>query len=134
MIFMETPTNQQRANRWVKYMGGFFVFWSLAGLAAGIFTWPVGSGMLAAGLFQLLFAPEKIDDERVKQLKLQAIMWGYGTGFALVVLYDFVGKYPANPVRLRALTAFDGFIIATAVSLVLFYYSRWQDGRVEKSG
>lgn len=114
-------------------MGGFFVFWSLAGLAAGIFTWPVGSGMLAAGLFQLLFAPEKIDDERVKQLKLQAIMWGYGNGFVLVGLHDFIGKYPASLVRLRALTAFDGFILATTISLVLFHYWRWQDGRAAKS-
>jgi hypothetical protein len=132
MIFMETPTNQQRANRWVKYMGGFFVFWSLAGLAAGIFTWPVGSGMLAAGLFQLLFAPERIDDERVKQLKLQSIMWGYGAGFALIVLHDFAAKYLVKTTQLSTLTAFEGFIIATVFALTLFHYWCWQDGRIPR--
>ncbi len=130
---METPTNQQRANRWVKYMGGFFVLWALAGLAVGVFPWPIASCTLAAGLFQLLFAPERIDDERVKHLKLRAIMCGYGAGFTLLVLHDFIGKFLVKETRLPALTAFEGFVIATAIALGLFHYWRWQDGRVEKS-
>lgn len=128
---MKTVANQARANRWVKYMGGFFFLWALGGLAAGIFTRPVGSAMLAAGLFQLLFAPEAIDDERVKLLKLQAIRWGYGAGFSLIVLHDFLGKYMKSSMQVTELSAFDGFIMSTAISLILFHYWRWQDGRVE---
>jgi len=123
----------QRANRWVKYMGAGFVLWAGVVLAAGM-SWSVGSMILATGLFQLLIAPERIDDERVKQLKLQAIFWGYGIGYALVALHNFASQRPLNLLPPAVLTAFDGFIIATTLALGLFHFWRWQDGRVERSG
>lgn len=125
---MATLTNQQRANRWVKYMGVGFIFWAAVVLAGGL-GWPVASGILAAGLFQILFTPERIDDERVRHLKWQAIRWGYALGFIVVALHNFVSQRPINLVRPATLTAFEGFIIATTVALGLFHYWRWQDGR-----
>lgn len=120
----------QRANRWVKYMGTGFVVWAGIVMAAGM-SWSLGSTFLATGLFQLLIAPEKIDDERVKQLKLQAIFWGYGIGYALVALHNFASQRPLSLIPPTVLTAFDGFIIATTFALGLFHYWRWQDGRAE---
>jgi hypothetical protein len=125
---MATPTNQQRSNRWLKYMGGGFVFWAAVVLAAGM-SWSLVSKILAAGLFMLLFAPQRIDDERVRQLKLRAVMWGYGAAVALVSLHDFLGNTPLSLLPQVTLTAFDGFILANAISLALFHYWHWQDGR-----
>jgi hypothetical protein len=125
---METPTNQQRANRWVKYMGGGFVFWAAVVLAAGM-SWSLVSKILATGLFMLLFAPQRIDDERVRQLKLRAIMWGYGAAVMLVSLHDFLGNTPLSLLPQATFTAFDGFILANAISLALFHYWHWRDGR-----
>lgn len=129
--FMETSINQQRANRWVKYMGGGFVVWATVVLGAGM-TWSLGSKIFAAGLFMLLFAPERIDDERVRQLKLQAIRWGYAAGLLLIMLVDFLGQRPVQLIRSPGLTAFDGFVVATAISLALFHFWRWQDGREDE--
>jgi hypothetical protein len=125
---METPTNHQRANRWVKYMGVGFIVWAALVLAAGM-PWSVVSKILASGLFMFLFAPERIDDERVRQLKLQAIMWGYAVGVVLISLHDFLGNTPISLIPRTALAAFDGFIIANAISLALFHFWRWRDGR-----
>lgn len=130
---MATPTNQQRANRWVKYLGVGCVLWAAVVLAAGL-SWPVASVILAGGLFQILFTPEKIDDERVRHLKWQAIRWGYALGFVVVTLHNLVSQRPLSLMRPAALTAFDGFIIATAIALGLFHFWRWQDGQEEKAG
>lgn len=130
---MKTPDENRRANRWVKYMGIGFVLWAALILVAGL-SWSVASMILATGLFQLLVMPEKINDERVKQLKLQAIFWGYGIGYALVALHKFAGQPPLNLVSPRGLTAFDGFIISTTIALGLFHYWRWQDGRQSRTG
>ncbi len=109
-------------------MGVGFIVWAALVLAAGM-PWSVVSKILASGLFMFLFAPERIDDERVRQLKLQAIMWGYAVGVVLISLHDFLGNTPISLIPRTALAAFDGFIIANAISLALFHFWRWRDGR-----
>jgi hypothetical protein len=126
---MEDSNNQQSVNRWLKYGGIFFVCLSAGGLGFGIFSWHSGSCFLAVGLFQLLFAPEHVGDERVAQLKLRAITVGYLTGLSSLVLYEFVATFRPRASALPPLKAFDGFIVATGLALALFYYWRWQDGR-----
>jgi hypothetical protein len=128
---MENLNDRRSVSRWLKCGGIFFVVCSLAGLGLGIIPWRAASGILAAGLFQLLFAPEPIEDERVKQLKARAIMCGYMAGLSLLALYEVVARARASVSVLPSLTAFDGFTMATAMALALFKYWRWQDGRAK---
>lgn len=85
--------------------------------------------MIAAALFMLWLVPERVDDERVKQLKLKAITWGYIGGFLLVVLSENVGRTMFRLKALPVFSAFDVLIVLTALALGLFHYWRWQDGR-----
>jgi hypothetical protein len=125
--------NHQRANRMVKYLGIGLLVWPVFGVALGIFGWSISSPMIAAGLFLLLFAPERINDERVKQLKLRAIMCGYAGGFVAISLHNFVDSFATPEIGFNHLSAYDSFAFATAIALVLFYYWRWLDGRATSS-
>lgn len=126
---METSTNQERANRWVRYLGVFILLWAGLGWLMRLFPWQVVSSMIAAALFMLWLVPERVDDERVQQLKLKAITWGYIGGFLLVVISENVGRTMLRLENLPPLSAFDVLIILTALALGLFRYWRWQDGR-----
>jgi len=85
--------------------------------------------MIAAALFMLWLVPERVDDERVKQLKLKAITWGYIGGFLLVVFCENIGRTMLRLKNIPAFSAFDVLIILTALAFGLFRYWRWQDGR-----
>jgi hypothetical protein len=128
---MEIPKNQERANRWLRYLGTFFLFWAGLGLWIKLFTWPSASSMIAGALFMLLFVPERVNDERVKQLKLKAITWGYVGGLVLVVIYENIGRSILRVKTLPVFSAFDVLIILTALALGLFRWWRWQDGRAQ---
>ena len=83
--------------------------------------------MIAGALFMWLFVPEHVNDERVKQLKLKAITWGYIGGFLAVVIYENIGRVILRLKPLPVFSAFDVLIMLTAVALGLFRWWRWQD-------
>jgi hypothetical protein len=125
---MKTLTDRQKANRVVKLTGLFFVL--LAGLnyfQLG-FSWAIASGTMTAGLFMLLFTPERIDDERVREWKFKAIAWGFAGGLLGVVLYDMMVMSLQITVW-PVLSAYDSLLIVTALALGLFHFLRWRDGR-----
>lgn len=126
---MKTLTNRQRANRVVKFTGLFFIL--LGGLNHMMipkFSWDMTAVLIAVGLFMLLFAPERIDDERVKQSKLQAVTWACASGLLGVQLYTLmVTSLPGKD--LPVLSAYDGFIILFALAIAIYHGLRWRDGR-----
>lgn len=128
---MKTPTNQERANRWARLFGVCLLLWAGVSLLIGLLPWALVSSMLTGALFMLLFIPERVEDERVRQLKLKAITWGYVGGLILVVACENIGRVMLRLENLPVFSAFDVLIILTALALVLFRFWRWQDGRAE---
>jgi hypothetical protein len=88
-------------------------------------SWTAVSAMIALSLAMILFSRERINDERVVQLKLRAISYGLFGGLLAAAVFDY------RFTRLH-LSIFDGLIIVLVVALVLFNYWRWQDGQAEK--
>jgi len=125
---MKTPTERQMANRVVKIVGWFQLVWSSAAFLMHALSWEKASIPIVGGLFILLFTPERIHDERVKDLKLKAITWGYAWGLACTLCYQFIRTYPGIETNLPAFSAFDALIVLTVFALVLFHYWRWRDG------
>lgn len=126
---MKTITDRQKANQIVKFTGLFYL------LVAGVgftfirgYGWFITSMVICAGLFMLLWAPERIDDERVRQLKLQAIAWGYAGGLLGLSFYD-LARMGLGLKCLPVLSAYDSLLIVTALALGLFHCLRWWDGR-----
>ena len=117
-------------------LAGWFLI--VAGIPFGRFALdgilPV-SYFIAAGLLLIFFGPERINDERVQQLKMKALFTAMSLGVGLTFsAYTFVfAIFPAvgpAPNRLHtAISAWDFLAGALAVSLGLFYFYRWQDAR-----
>jgi hypothetical protein len=131
---MKPLTDRQKANRIVKYTGIFYLLLAGAGFTfIRGYGWFITSMVFCAGLFMLLCAPERIDDERIRQLKLQAIAWGYAGGLLGLNFYD-LARMGLRLKHLPELSAYDSLLIVTALALGLFHYLRWRDGRRDRTG
>lgn len=89
--------------------------------------------LIALTLAMSLFSREKVPDEREQQLRLKAI--SYGVVFSLLALSvtHFAGKVFQRIASVPAVSGFEALILVLLISLGLFRYWRWQDGR-EKIG
>lgn len=84
------------------------------------------------GLMMIFFSRERIDDERVQQLKMKALFTAMSVGIAL----GMMGKHYFNVIRQGTLntmapelTAWEFLSGTLLIALALFHYWRWQDGR-----
>lgn len=89
---------------------------------------------VAVGLMMIFFSKERIDDERVQQLKMKAIYTAMSLGFALtlmayVLVRSYYQKLPPASALHNVISAWDFLAGVLALSLGLFYYYRWQDAR-----
>jgi hypothetical protein len=84
------------------------------------------------GLMMIFFAKERLNDERVQQLKMKAMFTAMGSGLAVtlpVQHYAFVllrGTLDAVPPTLSAWEFLAGVLL---IALGLYHYWHWQDGR-----
>jgi hypothetical protein len=84
------------------------------------------------GLMMIFFAKERIDDERVQQLKLRAMFTAMSSGFVVALaahhyLHVFIqGDLTAMPPVMTAWGFLAGILL---IALGLFHYWRWQDVR-----
>ena len=84
------------------------------------------------GLMMIFFAKERIDDERVQQLKMKAMFTAMSTGIAVTLVaqhYLFVilrGTVDSMPPTMSAWEFLAGILL---IALGLFHYWRWQDGK-----
>jgi carbon starvation protein CstA len=108
----------------------FAVFAYVASRDFSANSWHGFSTVLAFCLTGLFFLPERIDDERVRSLKLKAVSFAFGSGFLLLA---WVERFAVNLFK-HTLTVYDFIAFVTGIALGLFHYWRWQDGRAEKSG
>lgn len=94
---------------------------------------------IAAGLCLIFFGPERINDERVQQLKMRALFTamslGLGLTFFASVLWSAFSRGPEPaPNRLHdAISAWDFLAGVLVVSLAVFHFQRWKDGRPARS-
>ncbi len=90
---------------------------------------------VSQGLLLIFFSKERIDDERVQQLKMKALYTTMGAAFGLtfaayaVVAVLLRGSAPPPGELHRLVTAWDFLAGLLAVSLGFFHLFRWQDGR-----
>ena len=80
----------------------------------------------------IFFSRERIDDERVQQLKMKAMFTAMSVGIAVGSVgkhYLFViGRGTLNSMA-PELTAWEFLSSTLLVALALFHYWRWQDAR-----
>ena len=83
------------------------------------------------GLMMIFFAKERINDERVQQLKMKAMFIAMSSGIGLTLItYNTAlmvirGASASRP----EMSAFEFLAGVLLIALTLFHYWRWQDGR-----
>lgn len=89
------------------------------------------TAFVAAGLILIFFSPERINDERVQQLKMKSLFTAMSVGFGLTITANMALTVAADPRPSvhDALSAYDFLAGMLAISFVLFHFWRWQDAR-----
>jgi len=88
------------------------------------------------GLMMIFFAPERINDERVQQLKMKAMFAAMSSGIGLTLIafntafMVLRGLYASRP----DMSAFEFLAGVLLIALALFHFWRWQDGRTDRKG
>ena len=116
-------------------VGGIIIV--LGSIPLGIFTrdWQLFQVTLALGLMMQFFAKERVNDERVEQLKMKALFWAMsvGYGFGMIATYYlhriFPGLRMQPEIPYQALSVYEFLSGVFLLALGLFHYWRWQDGK-----
>jgi hypothetical protein len=113
-------------------IGGLIVLF--LGVPLGFIAADHGLLFVAAslGLMMIFFARERINDERVQQLKMKAMFTAMSTGIAVTLLgkhYLYVIRQGTLDVRAPELTVWEFLAGVLLIALGLFHYWRWQDAR-----
>ncbi len=119
-------------------VGGIII--TLASAPLGIFTrdWQLFQVTLCFGLMMQFFAKERINDERIEQLKMKALFvtMSVGLGFSMIAQYYLYLIFPAlrlDPEKAyQPLSVYEFLAIVFLIALGLFHYWRWQDGRASR--
>lgn len=90
------------------------------------------------GLMMIFFAKERIDDERVQQLKMKAMFTAMSSG----IMFTFLAHHYVSRVlggwrgdenaSIPTMSAWEFLAGILLIALGLFHYWRWQDGRADR--
>ncbi len=88
----------------------------------------------STGLMMIFFAPERINDERVQQLKMKAMFAAMSSGIGLTLMVFNTAFRVLRGVSASRpdMSAFEFLAGVRLIALALFHYWRWQDGRAER--
>ncbi len=81
------------------------------------------------GLVFIFFSKEKIDDERVHQVKFQSLTWAVPTGLFITHLinYFFLSRNEPDSGRLiESISAYQSLVIILLLAFGLFHYLKYK--------
>lgn len=81
------------------------------------------------GLLFLFFTRERIEDERVRALKLKALTVAFVAGWAVVGTIRFAIYLDDRAVIPPSPSAYDAMFLMLVIAHALFHWWRFQDGR-----
>jgi len=104
----------------MKFLGVVFIVFSIVGLVLiflkkGIFTFEIPGKLISAGLVFIFFSREKIDDERIHQLKFRALT----AGFTAIFLFSFAFNYFSYTPSMHEFVT-----MVLSFALAVFYYAK----------
>ncbi len=87
------------------------------------------SSLSCWGLVFIFFSKEKIDDERVHQVKFQSLTWAVPTGLFITHLinYFFLGQAePDSGKLIGSISAYESLVIILLLAFGLFHYLKYK--------
>lgn len=116
-------------------LGGIVI--SVGSVPLGIYTrdWQLFHVTLCIGLMLLFFSKERINDERVEQLKMKALFLTMSVGlgatavgsYYLYLIFPMLRSDPDS--AYQAMSVYEFLSAVFLIALGCFHYWRWQDGR-----
>ncbi|GAA4433021.1 hypothetical protein GCM10023091_06050 [Ravibacter arvi] len=87
------------------------------------------SGLSCWGLVFIFFSKEKIDDERIHQVKFQALAWAVPAGLVITHLinYFFLSQEPASGKLTGSISAYQSLVIILLLAFGLFHYLKYKN-------
>ena len=79
----------------------------------GVLDFVIPAGVVGPGLMMIFFSREKIDDERIHQLKFRSLVAGFVAAYLLTIGW-------------HTMTSHDFVVLALTISLTAFYYLRFK--------
>jgi hypothetical protein len=83
------------------------------------------TGLSCWGLIFIFFSKEKIDDERIHQLKFQALTWAVPVGLFITHLINYFYlslPEPDSGKLIQSLSAYQALVIVLLLALGAFYF------------
>ena len=88
------------------------------------------AGLSCWGLVFIFFSKEKIDDERIHQLKFQALTWAVPVGLCVTHLINYFllsQPEPDSGQLFESIPAYHSIAMILLLSLGLFHYLKFKD-------
>jgi hypothetical protein len=99
-------------------------------LNTGYADWSAGADTFyVMVLLILFFAPERIDDERVQELKLRSLTVAFAFGWATAGALRFASYLQDRDAVPRTISAYDAMFVVLLAANALFHFWRYADGR-----
>jgi hypothetical protein len=114
----------------MKIVGILCILWGLSAFLFNYWKYQLLDlnllfGLFCWGLVFIFFSKEKIDDERIHQLKFQSLTWALPVGLFLTHLINYVFLNPDEPNSgnlYQSISAYQSLLIILLLALGLFHY------------
>ncbi len=118
----------------MKIVGILLIGWGISAFLSKYRTFQLMDfNLLAAlvcwGMVFIFFSKEKIDDERIHQMKFQALTWAVPTGLFITHLinYFFIDQDEPNSGKLiDSISAYESLAVILLLAFGLFHYLRYK--------
>ncbi|MDF7813861.1 hypothetical protein [Hymenobacter sp. YC55] len=113
----------------VCILWGFYAFFSKY-WRYQLFDLNLLTGLGCWGLTFLFFSKEKIDDERVHQLKFKALTWALPVGLGITHLINYLVlslPEPDSSKLIQSLSAYQALVIVLLLALATFHYLKHRE-------
>lgn len=87
------------------------------------------SGLLCWGLVFIFFSKERIDDERVHQMKFQSLAWAVPVGLFISHLVNYLfltGDESDSGKLIESISAYQSLVIILLLAFGLFHYLKYR--------
>jgi hypothetical protein len=88
------------------------------------------SSLSCWGLIFIFFSKEKIDDERVHQIKFQALTWAVPSGLAITQLVNYFildkARYNSGKI-LESISAYQSLVVILLLAFGLFHFLKYKN-------
>jgi hypothetical protein len=114
----------------LKIVGILLILWGMYSFIANYWLHQIAdlnllTGLSSWGLVFIFFSKEKVDDERIHQMKFQALTWALPVGLFVTHLinYFFLSQQEPDSDKLyQSISAYQSLVIILLLAVSLFHY------------